>query len=62
MSQYETDVIKLLTRILDELQRIRISLEDRDRMQQKENENFLRELKRRIVAQLPSKLPSALWS
>jgi hypothetical protein len=41
MSQYETDVIKLLTRILDELQRIRISLEDRDRMQQKENEELL---------------------
>ena len=41
MSQYETDLIKLLTRILDELQRIRISLEDRDRMQQKENEELL---------------------
>jgi hypothetical protein len=42
MSQYEADVIKLLTQIVDELRRIRISLEERDRIQQEENEDLLK--------------------
>ena len=40
MSQYEADVIKLLTQIMDELRRIRISLEERDRIQQSKTEGF----------------------
>jgi hypothetical protein len=46
MSQYEADVIKLLTQIVDELQRIRISLEERDRMQQEENEDLLKRIEK----------------
>jgi hypothetical protein len=46
MSQYETDVIKLLTQIVDELRRIRISLEERDRMQQEENEDLFKRIEK----------------
>jgi hypothetical protein len=40
--QYEADVIKLLTQIVDELRRIRIRLEERDRIQQEESEDLLK--------------------
>jgi hypothetical protein len=46
MSQYEADVIKLLTQIVDELQRIRISLEERDRMQEEENKDLLKRIEK----------------
>jgi hypothetical protein len=46
MSQYEADVIKLLTQIMDELRRIRISLEERDRIQQEENEDLLKRIEK----------------
>jgi hypothetical protein len=55
MSEYDGEVIKLLTQILDELRRIRISLDDRDRIQQEENEDLLKRTKRRIVVPRPSK-------
>ena len=42
MSEYDGEVIKLLTQIIDELRRIRISLEERDRLQQEEKEDLLR--------------------
>jgi hypothetical protein len=44
MSQYEADVIKLLTQIIDELRRIKISLEERDRLQQEEKEDLLKRI------------------
>ena len=46
MSQYEADVIELLKQIVDELQRIRLSLEDRDRMHQEENEDLLKRIEK----------------
>ena len=46
MSQYEADVIKLLTQIIDELRRIRISLEERDRPQQEEKEDLLKRIEK----------------
>jgi hypothetical protein len=46
MSQYEADVIKLLTQIVDELRQIRITLEERGRMQQEENEDFLKRIEK----------------
>jgi hypothetical protein len=45
-SQYEADVIKLLTQIVDELQRIRISVEERERMQQEEDEDLLKRIEK----------------
>jgi len=45
-SQYEADVIKLLTQIVEELRRIRVSLEERDRMQQEENEDLLKRIEK----------------
>ena len=44
MSEYDGEVIKLLTQILDELRRIRISLDERDRIQQEENEDLLKRI------------------
>ena len=41
MSQYEADVIKLLTQIVEDLRWIRVSLEERDRIQQEENQDLL---------------------
>jgi hypothetical protein len=46
MSQYETDVIKLLTQISDDLRRIRISLEERERIQQEENEDLRKRIEK----------------
>ena len=46
MSQYEADVIKLLTQIVEELRHIRSSLEERDRMQQEENEDLLKRIEK----------------
>ena len=42
MSQYEADVIKLLTQIVEDLRCIRVSLEERDRIRQEENEDLLK--------------------
>ena len=46
MSQYEADVIKLLTQIVEELRHIRSSLEERDRMQQEDNEDLLKRIEK----------------
>lgn len=46
MSQYEAHVIKLLTQIVEELRHIRVSLEERDRMQQEENEDLLKRIEK----------------
>jgi len=46
MSEYDGEVIKLLTQILDELRRIRISLDERDRIQQEENEDLLKRIEK----------------
>jgi len=46
MSQYEADVIKLLTQIVEELRHIRVNLEERDRMQQEENEDLLKRIEK----------------
>jgi hypothetical protein len=46
MSQYEADVINLLTQIVEELRRIRISLEERDRMQQEENDDLFKRIEK----------------
>lgn len=46
MSKYEADVIKLLNEILDELRRIRITLEDRDRLQQEQNDDLLKRIEK----------------
>jgi hypothetical protein len=46
MSQYETDVIKLLAQIADDLRRIRISLEERERIQQEENEDLRKSIEK----------------
>jgi len=44
MSQYEA--LKLLTQIVEELRHIRVSLEERDRMQQEENEDLLKRIEK----------------
>jgi hypothetical protein len=46
MSQYEADVIKLLTQIVEDLRWIRVSLEERDRVQQEENQDLLRRIEK----------------
>ena len=46
MSQYEAHVIQLLTQIVEELRHIRVSLEERDRMQQEENEDLLKRIEK----------------
>ena len=46
MSEYDGEVIKLLTQILDELRRIRVSLDERDRIQQEENEDLLKRIEK----------------
>ena len=46
MSQYEADVIDLLSQVVNELRRIRISLEERDRMQKEEDEDLLRRIEK----------------
>jgi hypothetical protein len=46
MSQYESDVIKLLTQIVEDLRWIRISLQERDRIQQEENEDLLKRMEK----------------
>ena len=46
MSQYEADVIKLLTQIVEELRWIRVSLEERDRVQQEEKQDLLRRIEK----------------
>lgn len=43
---YEADVIELLKQIVDELRRIRISLEERDRIQQEETEDLLKRIEK----------------
>ena len=40
MSQYEADVIDLLSQVVNELRRIRVGLEERDRMQKEEDEDL----------------------
>ena len=45
-SQYEADVIKLLTQIVEELRHIWVNLEERDRMQQEENEDLLKRIEK----------------
>lgn len=44
MSQYEADVIKLLTQIVEDLRWIRVSLEERDRI--RPNEDLLRRIEK----------------
>ena len=46
MSQYEADVIKLLTQIAEDLRWIRVSLEERDRIRQEENEDLLKRIEK----------------
>jgi hypothetical protein len=45
MSQYEADMIKLLTQIVEDLRWIRVSLEERDRIQE-ENEDLLKRIEK----------------
>jgi hypothetical protein len=46
MSQYEADVIKLLTQIVEDLRWIKVSLEQRDRVQQEENHDLLKRIEK----------------
>jgi hypothetical protein len=46
MSQYEFDVIKLLTQIADDLRWLRHHAEERDRMQQEENAELLKRIEK----------------
>jgi hypothetical protein len=46
MSQHEADVIKLLTQIVEDLRWIRVSLEERDRIRQEENEDLLKRIEK----------------
>ena len=48
MSQYEADVIKPLTQIVEDLRWIKVSLEQRDRVQEEENPDFLTRIEKRI--------------
>ena len=46
MSQYEADMMKLLTQIVEDLRWIRVSLEERDRIRQEENEDLLKRIEK----------------
>jgi hypothetical protein len=46
MSQYESDVIKLLTQIAEDLRWLRHRTEERDRVRQQEEEELLKQIER----------------
>jgi len=46
MSEYEADIIKLITQIADDIRWLRRHAEERDRIQKQEDEDLLRQIEK----------------